>query len=145
MYFYCHVMFFFTIIHLQTTFTFAHIHDYSRSWLSSAIRCCREGATVALYYRTSPLIHQLPHTLIDTFFFSWDIPTPRVISLDIPTRALGIYKDITHALGIYKDNTLRADVKVASMWMLAVLGNVNHASTVNHLWDSTLYLVAPRG
>ena len=28
--FYCHVTFFLTIIHLHATFTFAHIHDYSR-------------------------------------------------------------------------------------------------------------------
>ena len=33
MYFYCHVMFFLTIIHLHATFTSAHIHDYSRPWL----------------------------------------------------------------------------------------------------------------
>ena len=35
---------------------------------------------------------------------------------------------------------LSADVKVASMWMLAVLGNVNHGSTVNHLWGTAHYI-----
>ena len=106
-------MFFLTIIHLHATFTFAHIHDYSRPSL-----CLLSDAAerVPLYYRTS-----LPQPLVapysDWYGFSPGIyprhgcslwiypPSHWVYTRTLPTHwvytrrtpfALVIYEDSTH-------------------------------------------------
>ena len=104
MYFYCHVMFFLTIIHLHVTFTFTHLLDYSRHSTFVMHHLLQRGWYYTIMHPPSTICCLILGLIR---LFSWDIPRPRVFSLDISTNSLGIYEDITHALGIYEDNTLR--------------------------------------
>ena len=64
MYFYCHVMFFLTIIHLHVTFTFTHLLDYSRHLTFVMHQMLQRGWYYTIMH--PPLNYLLTHTRIDT-------------------------------------------------------------------------------